>query len=63
MDKYKAIRCWAEHMGGWDGDETDLNDETEGLSKSQTSGFRGQFLNEVLDEFETSPVYHMIDEV
>jgi len=62
LDKYKAIRCWAEHMGGWDGDETDLNDETEGFQVTNKWVPR-PILNEVLDEFETSPVYHMIDEV
>ena len=50
-------------MGGQDGDDTDLNDETQGVLKSQSSGFQGQFSKEVLDEFEGSAVYHLIDEV
>jgi len=61
-DKYKAVRCRAEHMGGQDGDDTDLNDETQGVLKSQSSRFWGQISKEVLDEFEESAVYHLIDE-
>jgi len=53
---------WAEHTGGKDCDDTDLNDETDGVS-SHEQQVRGQFSNEVLDEFEVSAVYHMIDEV
>ena len=50
------------HTGGRDGDDTDGEADEDGNgSKGSKGGQQGQFSNAVLDEFETSRIYHVID--